>query len=143
MQQPGNSGSPSGIIAGERKKRVLIVDDNVDAGETLRDLLSIWGYETIFSPRAVLALAKLAEFKPDYCLCDIAMPEMDGYQFARAVRSRTEFKPIFLIALTSYSWPEHREAALDAGFDEHISKTVELEFLKTVLGASKVHLTEP
>lgn len=143
MQQESKVPGPSsGRIVGERKRRVLIVDDNIDAGETLRDLLVIFGYEAQFYPRAPLALSCLPQFKPDVCLSDLDMPEMNGYQFAQAVRKDPAFKKIFLIALTSYNWPEYRDAAFDAGFDEHVSKTSDIDALVKVLGTAQFFATE-
>lgn len=143
MQQESKVPAPfSGRIVGERKRRVLIVDDNVDAGESLRDLLIIFGYDALFHPQAVLALSCLPQFKPDVCLSDLNMPEMNGYQFAQSVRNNPAFKKIFLIALTSYNWPEYRDAAFDAGFDEHLSKTIAIDSLVKVLGPAQFFATE-
>lgn len=118
----------------ERTKRVLIVDDNIDAGEMLSDLLSILGYSIVYIHRSPLALSCLDEFKPDICISDLNMPEMDGYEFARSLRANPQCKKTFLIALSAHTWPEHREAAIDAGFDEHLSKSVDVDCLLKLIG---------
>lgn len=129
-----NPSTSSNNVTRQRIKRVLIVDDNIDAGEILSDLLSILGYSTVYIHRSPLALSCVDEFKPDICISDLNMPEMDGYEFARSLRANPQCKKTFLIALSAYTWPEHREAAIDAGFDEHLSKSVDIDCLLKLIG---------
>jgi signal transduction histidine kinase len=115
------------------KRRVLVVDDNVDAANSLMMLLRLEGHtgETAFTSRS--ALEKFDTFKPEVVLLDIGLPEMDGYQVAREIRKRFTPKPVRLVALTGYGQSEDRERALDAGFDEHLVKPVEFDALQRVL----------
>jgi signal transduction histidine kinase/ActR/RegA family two-component response regulator len=109
--------------------KVLVVDDNRDAADTLVLLLSLSGFEAqaAYAPSAALGLVDA--FGPDVAVLDIGLPEMDGYELARRLR---ESKPPFegkLIALTGYGQQKDVEAALAAGFDAHLTKPVEPDAL--------------
>ncbi|MYM23225.1 response regulator [Duganella sp. FT135W] len=130
-----NEPTPTGLT-GQRPIRVLIVDDNIDAGEILCELLSALGYITLFHESAAAALSCLEVFQPDVCLSDICMPEMDGYKFAIALRAHPQYAHLKLVALTAYALPKDRAAALDAGFNDHLSKTAGIEKILQVLGPS-------
>jgi CheY-like chemotaxis protein len=118
-----------------RPRRILVVDDNADAAQSLAGLLAIGGHTT----RAVLsseeALACAAEFAPDLALLDIGLPRLDGYELAKQFRRKPELNAIRLIALTGYGQAEDRERALAAGFDEHLVKPVDLSVLERTLAA--------
>ena len=73
------------------------------------------------------------EFKPDVVLCDIGLPEMDGYQVARAIRADDQLRNVQLIALTGYALPQDLAKAKEAGFDQHLAKPPSLEKLEEVL----------
>ena len=115
------------------KRRVLVVDDNVDAAVSLAQLLRLEGHvvETVYGARA--ALDKFDGFNPDVVLLDIGLPEMDGYEVAHRLRQRTDLHPVILVALTGYGQREDRERALVAGFDDHLVKPVSFEDLQRVL----------
>lgn len=115
------------------KRRVLVVDDNVDAATSLAQLLRLDGHvvEAVYGARA--ALDKFAAFNPDVVLLDIGLPEMDGYEVAHRLRQRTALHPVTLVALTGYGQREDRERALVAGFDEHLVKPVGFDDLQRVL----------
>ncbi len=117
--------------------RVLIVDDNQDAGDTLSLLLQTLGHEVAvsYSPDNGLALAK--RMAPAALFIDIGLPEMDGYELARRLRATPETARSMLVALTGYGQPQDRERALQAGFDHHLVKPVSLrqvvELLATIV----------
>jgi len=115
------------------KRRVLVVDDNVDAAVSLAQLLRLEGHvvETVYGARA--ALDKFDTFDPDVVLLDIGLPEMDGYEVAHRLRQRTALHPVVVVALTGYGQREDRERALVAGFDDHLVKPVSFEDLQRVL----------
>jgi len=126
----------SGHSRYRRPFRVLIVDDNRDAADSLAMLIRLWGHEaqTAYGGGAGLELA--SAFSPDCCLLDISMPDMDGYAVARRIRSRPEFAGAKLVALSAYSSEEHRRRALEAGFDHCFVKPADpsaLEGLLTML----------
>jgi CheY-like chemotaxis protein len=115
------------------KRRVLVVDDNVDAATSLLMLLRLEGHtvEAAFTSRS--ALEKFDKFQPEVVFLDIGLPEMDGYQVAREMRKKFLPNPVSLVALTGYGQAEDRERAMAAGFDEHLVKPVEFDALQRVL----------
>jgi CheY-like chemotaxis protein len=113
--------------------RVLVVEDNRDAAETLRDVLEMQGYQVALALTGVIALDKARHWKPDVVLCDIGLPGMDGYEVARAFRRDPELNPRRLIAVTGYGEDEHRKRAQEAGFDQHMLKPVDPDALHRLL----------
>lgn len=122
--------SPPSDVA---QRRVLIVEDNSDAAEMLRELLELKGHEVAVAERATDALEMLPEYQPSLVLCDIGLPGMSGYEFAETVRARPELRHLFLVALTGYGQPEDRQRTLRAGFDEHLTKPVDVRALELLL----------
>lgn len=122
----GADGQPSA-------RRILIVEDNIDTGHMLRELLRISGHEVSVVATAPAALAALAEDDVDVVLCDIGLPGMDGYELARRIRADDDLRNLSLVAVTGYGQDEDREQARAAGFDEHLIKPVDLESLERVL----------
>ncbi|WP_334186605.1 hybrid sensor histidine kinase/response regulator [Noviherbaspirillum sp.] len=120
--------------AGEGGRRVLVVDDNVDAAELLASGLRATGHEvqTAYTGRSALAL--MWSFAPDVAILDIGMPEIDGYQLARAIRDQNTGWTGQLIALSGYGQVQDKEQALAAGFDHHITKPVRLIELNRIIG---------
>jgi PAS domain S-box-containing protein len=102
-------------------RRILVVDDNVDAAESLADLLRLRGHVAEVAHDGPGALAALAASAPDVILCDIGLPGMSGYDVARTVRAGLH-GAVRLIALTGYAQPEDVRRAKDAGFDAHLAK---------------------
>jgi signal transduction histidine kinase len=123
---------PAGASGVERPRRVLIVDDNRDAAESLAEMLRLDGHtvRVAFQPLAGLALAE--EFNPDVAVLDIGLPSMDGHELARRFRQRFG-AGCRLIALTGYGQPDDRERSSAAGFAAHLVKPVDLEQLSAVL----------
>ncbi len=114
-------------------RRVLIVDDNVDAANALSMLLSAQGHEAQVAYSAQEALARSEEFKPDIGILDIGLPEISGYELAKQLRAKPQFKELRLVALTGYGQAEDRQRALSAGFDDHLVKPVEMAALERTL----------
>ncbi len=102
-------------------RRVLVVDDNADAAESLADLLRLQGHLAEVAHDGPSALAALAATAPDVILCDIGLPGMSGYEVARTVRAGLH-GAVRLVALTGYAQPEDVRRAKDAGFDAHLAK---------------------
>jgi PAS domain S-box-containing protein len=125
---------PSGT-GQERGLRILVVDDNVDAAESIAMLLSMQGHETQSVHSARAALEAVPSFLPDVVLLDIGLPEMDGYEVARRLRSQhsNAIERMRLVAVTGYGQPEDRERAKEAGFDRHLVKPVEPDALNEFL----------
>jgi CheY-like chemotaxis protein len=118
---------------GQRQSRsILIVDDNADVRGTLRLVLEMEGHEVFVTADGPSALATLREIVVDIVLVDIGLPDMDGYAVARAIRA--EFGPVHqLLALTGYGMPEDVRKALEAGFDEHLTKPADLGRLSSII----------
>jgi signal transduction histidine kinase len=128
IEKPGeSSGDPP--RARQPSKRVLIVDDNIDAADSLALVLELDGHvaRPVYSAREALELA--VAFKPDVMLLDIGLPEMDGYEVARRVRAQPRLERVRLIALTGYGQVEDLHRAREAGFDDHLVKPVDFATL--------------
>ena len=109
--------------------RVLIVDDNADSAESMAVLLKMDGHAVRTAADGPGALAIAAEFAPQAVILDVGLPQMDGYEVARRLRSLDACRSSLVIALTGYGRAEDRTCALAAGFDEHIVKPADPEAL--------------
>ncbi|HEU4619604.1 MAG TPA: ATP-binding protein [Gammaproteobacteria bacterium] len=111
---------------------VLIVEDNDDTRESLRIALELRGHRVFAAPDAAGALAIMREQRPVIAVLDIGLPDTDGYELARKLRS--EFgDELVLVALTGYGTPRERLKAAQAGFDEHVSKPIDVDELRRLL----------
>jgi CheY-like chemotaxis protein len=114
-------------------RRVLIVDDNEDAANSLALILQLGGHETASVYTAVDALQRAAAFRPEVVLLDIGLPGMDGYEVAQRMRELPGLRDIRLVAVTGYGRSDDRLRARDAGFDDHLTKPVEYAALERTL----------
>jgi CheY-like chemotaxis protein len=114
--------------------RILIVDDNHDAAETLGELLRMMGHEVRCAAHGEQALRLLREFPAQLGLLDIGLPDMDGYELATRVRALPQGQSMKLVALTGYSEDNTRVQAMSARFDEHLVKPVNIDRLLAILG---------
>jgi PAS domain S-box-containing protein len=119
--------------AAQGAARILLVDDNVDAAASLSLLLQLGGHTTQVAHTGPEALRLAAEFKPDIVLLDIGLPGMNGYEVARAIRARAELGQPFLAAVTGWGAPEDRRKSKEAGFDEHLTKPVDISVIELLL----------
>ena len=113
--------------------RILVADDSQDGADSLAFLLKAAGHEvfTAYDGRSAITLAE--KERPDVVLLDIGMPEVSGYDVARAIRREAWGRPMRLIALTGWGQAEHRRRSIEVGFDDHLVKPVELDILENVL----------
>ena len=120
--------------AGPRAARVLVVEDNVDAAETLREALELEGMAVTVAGDGAAGLAAAHQIRPDVVICDIGLPgALDGYDVARAIRADLTLRDTPLVALTGYAGPDDRVRAQEAGFDRHLGKPSAIEdVLRTV-----------
>lgn len=102
-------------------KRVLVVDDNHDAADSLADIVQLLGHSVEVAYEGTSALSKVLADPPDAVLCDLGLPHMTGYEFARAVR-KTGTHAVRLIAISGYAQPEDIRKSLEAGFEAHLAK---------------------
>jgi PAS domain S-box-containing protein len=121
------------LVKPDASRRVLVVDDNRDAAESLGMLLEMQQCKVCVAFDGLQALEALDTFKPDIALLDIGMPGMDGYELARRIRGTPRGRHLVLIALTGWSQADDKKRAADAGFDEHLTKPVDPEVLGRVL----------
>jgi two-component system CheB/CheR fusion protein len=118
---------------GTPSRRILVVDDNVDAADALAMLLRLSGHEAVTAFDGVEALGRAAEFQPDIVLLDIGMPRLDGYGTARAMRAEPWGRDLTLVALTGWGQPKDRDRTVEAGFDAHLVKPVATEKLMEII----------
>jgi PAS domain S-box-containing protein len=115
--------------------RALLVDDNADAADSLSLLLQLGGHTTCIARDGPEALKVVTEFKPDIVLLDIGLPGMTGYDVARAIRRMPELGSPLLVAVTGWGAPEDRLRSKEAGFDEHLTKPVDISMIELILTA--------
>jgi two-component system CheB/CheR fusion protein len=125
------------------RRRVLIIEDNVDAAESLREMLELNGHEVEAASTGPDGIEKAHRFKPDVLLCDIGLPGMDGYEVARAFRSDESLDGTFLVALSGYAMPDDLERAANAGFHIHLAKPPSIERLHDLLARSPQRPDKP
>lgn len=125
---PSSAGAKRGL-------RMLIVDDNRDSAESMGMLQELSGHETRVAHNGSDALVIASSFRPQVVLLDIGLPGMDGYEVARRLRAMPALEDTFLIALTGYGTEDDRTRALDSGFNEHLVKPADLNFLRTLLAS--------
>lgn len=115
------------------KHRILIVDDNIDNTDSLAMLLNCWDLDIRAVNSGVAALEILDSFKPHTILLDIGMPTMNGHEVAKRIRQQPKYDHIKLIALTGWGQDTDREESKASGFDEHLTKPVNITLLSELL----------
>jgi CheY-like chemotaxis protein len=139
--EPGAASAPRQAepVAGSPLRsgmRIAVIDDNVDAAESLAMLLRFMGHEVEMANEGGAALALIERSQPDLVLLDIGLPGMDGYQVARHVRTQPWGKSAVLVAVTGWGREEDRVKALASGFDHHATKPLDAERLRQILSAA-------
>ncbi len=109
---------------GRRPLSVLVIDDNVDLANTMRDLLAFEAENVTADYSGITAVERIKQLKPDVVICDIGLPEKDGYEIAREVRADRSLDGVKLIALSGYGMDADKERAAAAGFSHHVTKPV-------------------
>ncbi|MBX9682146.1 MAG: PAS domain-containing protein [Gemmataceae bacterium] len=133
-QRPVSTSNRSGASAAPGPvRRILVVDDNVDAAESLGMLLRIAGHETHVAHDGAMAIEVAKSVHPEIAFFDIGMPGMDGYELARYFRNDPSLREMKLIALTGWGQEEDRKRSKEAGFDAHEVKPVAPESLERIL----------
>jgi PAS domain S-box-containing protein len=122
-----------GPRGGDRPHRILVADDNTDAGDTLAMMLRMMGHDVCVVRDGIEALDEGSRYHPDIALLDIGMPKLNGFETARRMRTTEWGRDIVLVALTGWGQDEDRRRSQQAGFDHHMVKPVELATLETVL----------
>jgi len=130
------AGSGESLAGDGGRLRILVVDDNVDAAQTLAMLLEALGHETLVEHDALDALARAGEALPQVFLLDIGLPGMDGLELAGRLRAAPATAGALLVAVTGYGQDAERERSANAGFDHHLVKPVDMRQLAAILAAA-------
>jgi CheY-like chemotaxis protein len=131
-EHPRAAGDTREKVGPQGSMRVLVVDDNGDAAETLADVLRCSGYEVRTAPDAVAALSAAAEFRPEVAVIDIGLPVMDGWTLGAKLRDLGPLAPE-CIAVTGYGSDDDRARSRQAGFVAHLVKPLQAERLERIL----------
>jgi len=115
-------------------RRVLVVDDNTDAADSLAMLLRLLKQEVVVAYDGSAALAHAEATPPSVAFVDLGMPRMDGFELARRFRADPALKNVVLVALTGWGQPEDRQRTKETGFDHHLVKPVDADTLRHLLG---------
>lgn len=126
-------------------ENVLVIEDNVDAADTLREALEMEGMVVTVAHDGREGLAVARQLRPHIVLCDIGLPgDLDGYGVARAIRADPALRHVPLVAVTGYAGPEDRACARDVGFDGHLAKPVPIhELVRTISSVTHRACGEP
>jgi CheY-like chemotaxis protein len=114
-------------------QRILVVEDNRDAADSLRLLLELSGHDVAVAYSGHHGVQAAEQYRPDVVLCDIGLPGLDGYAVARKLRDNPATAKARLIAVTAYGQDEDRRRSHEAGFELHLVKPVDLDALQRVL----------
>lgn len=114
-------------------RNVLVVDDNIDAADSLGELLAAWGYHVTVAHDGPAALAALQDTLPDIALLDIDMPAMDGYELAAHLRFQPGCADLPIVAITGAGGPEETRRSRAKGFSDHLVKPVSPASLRLLL----------
>jgi CheY-like chemotaxis protein/two-component sensor histidine kinase len=128
---------PLQVLPLQRRRRVLVVEDNEDARDMLKELLEDMGHEVEVATNGLEGAAKVLDVRPDVALVDVGLPGIDGYEVARRVRAAKGGDTLYLVALTGYGGAEAKIKALEAGFDLHLVKPINMSDLPRVLDGSR------
>jgi CheY-like chemotaxis protein/anti-sigma regulatory factor (Ser/Thr protein kinase) len=124
---------PNAPAEEKHSRRVLVVDDNLDAARSLALMLRLDGHEVEMSHNGIDALEVARKYRPEVVLLDIGLPETSGYELAARLRAMPGMGGVRLIALTGYGRSEDQQRALAAGFDDHVVKPASLKALERIL----------
>jgi CheY-like chemotaxis protein len=126
------------VVAPTARRRILVVDDNVDAAESLAVLLRLEGHEVRVACDGPAALAAAQADPPEMVVLDLGMPGMDGFEVARRLRALPGSDGVLLVALTGWAQEDDRRRCYEAGFDGHLPKPVEWDALRQFLAHPKL-----
>lgn len=136
IRTAANAQAVTGRVLSLPPRRILIVDDSRDGGESLSMLLRVLGADVSLVHSGRAALQAVESFRPDVVLLDIGMPGMDGYEVARRIRANGANRGIMLIALTGWGQEEDRQRSAAAGFNHHLVKPADIDQLRQLLSVA-------
>ena len=129
---PGQALEAAGA-APEQRRRILVVDDNTDAAESLAEMLALMGHEARTAHDGEAGVTAVAEFRPELVLMDLGMPGLNGYEAARRIRAEPWGNEPFLVALTGWGADDDRQRTREAGFDRHLVTPIALDVLTRLI----------
>ncbi|MHB8815316.1 MAG: response regulator [Steroidobacteraceae bacterium] len=121
------------------KRRLLVVDDNKDAAESMSMLLEMWGHDVAYACDGPSALETAEQWQPQAVFLDIGLPGMDGYEVAERLRELPHAKDAVLIAITGYGQEDDRVRSRRAGIDHHLVKPVAPDALRSLIDSLQLH----
>ena len=121
------------------RHRLLVVDDNKDAAESMSMLLEVWGHDVAFAYDGPSALETAQQWRPQAVLLDIGLPGMDGYEVAARLRELPQAKGAVLIAITGYGQEDDRVRSRRVGIDHHLIKPVAPDALRNLIDSLNLH----
>jgi CheY-like chemotaxis protein len=116
-----------------RSRRILLIEDNPMAAESMQMFLEQQGHTVEVAHSGPAGIEAARRFRPGVVLCDIGLPELDGYDVARALKREPDLSGAYLIAVTGYGQDSDRRTAREAGFDRHLTKPIDLDELHLIL----------
>jgi two-component system CheB/CheR fusion protein len=136
-EEVASESARSPTLAPSGRRRVLLIEDNVDAADSLREALELSEHKVEVAYTGPSGIAKARASKPEVVFCDIGLPGMDGFEVARAFRADDVLRDTRLVALSGYALPEDVQRAREAGFDQHVAKPPSLERLEEALASTQ------
>jgi CheY-like chemotaxis protein len=133
---PGLAAEEAARVAPAQGRSILLVEDNPDSRQTLAEVLALHGHRVEVAADGASGIAKARALRPDVVLCDIGLPDIDGYAVAQALRSDPNLRSAYLVALSGYAQPRDRRRASEAGFDAHLAKPADLEELARIVASA-------
>lgn len=131
-KESGSTDEPT-VVSAPKPCKIMLVDDNIDAAQTLAMLVETLGYQAFIEHSSRCALERARREAPDICLLDIGLPDMDGNELARRLRAQKETQGAVLVAVSGYGQEHDRASAFNAGFDHHFVKPVDTKELLKLL----------
>jgi two-component system CheB/CheR fusion protein len=133
LAPPPSAPRSTGTLLAAARRRVLLIDDNADAAQTLADVLEVLGHEVAIAADGRSGIARARELRPEVVICDLGLPGVNGYDVARALRQDEALRTTRLIALSGYGMPEDKQRAIEAGFETHLTRPAPLDQLAALL----------
>ena len=116
-----------------RPHKILLIEDNRDFSDILRWALKLLGHEVITAFDGMAGVTKADDYLPNVIFCDIGLPQMNGFEVAKRIKSNNAMKDVFLIALTGYEQQQDIDMAIQSGYNQHLSKPINMETIKNIL----------
>ena len=119
------------------RRRILVVDDNLDSAESMALMLKLSGHDVATAHDGMEAVELARDFQPDVALLDLGMPKLDGYEAARSIRQESWGQEMLLVALTGWGQQEDKRRSREAGFDAHLVKPIDFGVLEKLVAGTK------